>query len=219
MATELLRWGPRILAILYAAFVSLFALDAWGTGAGFWEELAAFIVHLMPTYFVLAALVVAWSRPRVGGVLFIILATVFGAIFGRGLVRTTEDFGFQGESPSHPALLDWLAVEFMEQGWSLKHLHRLIVTSSTYRQSSAAGPELYARDPDNRLLARGPRVRLDAEQIRDSALAVSGLLSHKLGGPSVFPPQPPGVSTEGAYGALAWNVSPGEDRYLSLIHI
>jgi hypothetical protein len=137
----------------------------------------------------------------------------WGAIFGRGLVRTTEDFGFQGESPSHPALLDWLAVEFMEQGWSLKHLHRLIVTSSTYRQSSAAGPELYARDPDNRLLARGPRVRLDAEQIRDSALAVSGLLSHKLGGPSVFPPQPPGVSTEGAYGALAWNVSPGEDRY------
>ena len=84
MATELLRWGPRLLAIVYAAFVSLFALDAWGTGAGFWEELAAFIVHLMPTYFILAALVIAWRRPRVGGVLFIILATVFGAVFGRG---------------------------------------------------------------------------------------------------------------------------------------
>lgn len=84
MATELLRWGPRVLAILYAVFVSLFAFDSWGTGAGFWEELAAFIVHLMPTYFVLAALVIAWRQPRVGGILFIVLATVFGVVFGRG---------------------------------------------------------------------------------------------------------------------------------------
>lgn len=81
---EFLRWSPRVIAIVYAVFISLFSLDAWGTGAGFWEELAAFIVHLMPTYFVLAALVIAWHRPRVGGVLFIILATVFGVVFGRG---------------------------------------------------------------------------------------------------------------------------------------
>lgn len=84
MGTELLRWGPRVFASLYAVFVSLFALDAWGTSAGFWEELAAFIVHLMPAYCVLAALVIAWSRPRLGGVLFIMLATVFGVVFGRG---------------------------------------------------------------------------------------------------------------------------------------
>jgi hypothetical protein len=137
----------------------------------------------------------------------------WGAFFGRGLVRTTEDFGFQGESPSHPDLLNYLAVEFRDSSWSVKDLHRQIVTSSTYRQSSAAPPELFARDPGNELLARGPRVRLEAEQIRDSALAISGLLSRKQGGPSVFPPQPPGVTTEGAYGALAWNVSQGEARY------
>src|SRR5262249_51458957 len=92
--------------------------------------------------------------------------------------------------PSHPALLDWLAVEFMENGWSLKALHRLIVTSSTYRQSSRATPSLIARDPYNRLLARGPRFRVDAEIVRDIALAAGGLLDPKVGGPSVFPPAP-----------------------------
>jgi hypothetical protein len=137
----------------------------------------------------------------------------WAAFFGRGLVRTTEDFGLQGELPSHPALLDWLAIEFMDRGWSVKDLHRVIVTSATYRQAAAVTPELADRDPQNVLLARGPRVRLEAEQIRDYALAVSGLLSRKQGGPSVFPPQPASVTSEGAYGALAWNVSPGEDRY------
>jgi len=137
----------------------------------------------------------------------------WAAIFGRGIVRTTEDFGYMGDPPTHPELLDWLAVEFRKEGWSLKKMHRLIVTSATYRQSSQVTPELLARDPENRLLARGPRVRLEAELVRDSTLTISGLLSHKLGGPSVFPPQPPGVSSEGAYGPLAWNVSQGEDRY------
>src|SRR5207237_2264923 len=112
------------------------------------------------------------------------------ALFGRGLVRTTEDLGLQGELPTHPELLDWLAREFVKKGWSLKKMHRLIVTSATYRQSSRLTPELLKRDPDNRLLARGPRVRLEAEMIRDSLLRVSGLLSRKLGGPSVFPPRP-----------------------------
>lgn len=135
------------------------------------------------------------------------------AFFGRGIVRTMEDFGFQGELPTHPELLDWLAVEFMKQGWSLKKLHKMIVMSASYRQSSAVTPELRERDPLNLLLARGPRFRLEAELVRDSALRMAGLLSEKIGGPSVFPPQPPGVTTEGAYGALQWKVSDGADRY------
>jgi hypothetical protein len=137
----------------------------------------------------------------------------WAAFFGKGLVRTVEDFGYQGEPPTHPELLDWLAVRLVEQGWSIKAMHRLIVTSATYRQSSRVTPELQAKDPENRLLARGPRVRMEAEMIRDSALRISDLISEKIGGPSVFPPQPPGVTTEGAYGGLAWRVSPGGDGY------
>jgi mono/diheme cytochrome c family protein len=135
------------------------------------------------------------------------------AFFGRGLVRTLGDFGYQGEVPTHPDLLDWLAVEFMDRGWSAKKLHRLIATSATYRQSSKVTPALLAQDAENRLLARGPRVRLEAEQVRDSALKAAGQLSAKMYGPSVFPPQPPGVTTEGTYGRLDWKVSAGEDRY------
>ena len=133
-------------------------------------------------------------------------------LFGRGLVRTTEDFGYQGDAPSHPELLDWLAVEFVNQGWSLKKLHRLIVTSATYRQSSRVTPELLAKDAENKWLARGPRGRLDAEIVRDSTLFSAGLLSKKVGGPSVYPPQQPGVS-EVAYGGGTWTASAGEDRY------
>jgi hypothetical protein len=137
----------------------------------------------------------------------------WAAFFGRGLVRTAEDFGYTGEPPTHPELLDWLAVEFVRRGWSLKAMHRLIVTSATYQQSSRVTPELLAHDAENRLLARGPRLRLEAELLRDAALMASGLLSHKVGGPSVFPPQPPSVTAEGAYGALGWKVSEGPDRY------
>ena len=117
-------------------------------------------------------------------------------IFGIGIVRTTEDLGTQGEWPVHQELLDWLAVEFMESGWDVKHLVKLIVMSSTYRQSSAVVPELFNRDPENRLLARGSRYRLSAETVRDNALAVSGLLVDKIGGPSVYPYQPPGLWQE-----------------------
>ncbi len=134
------------------------------------------------------------------------------AFFARGIVRTSEDFGLQGESPSHPELLDWLAVEFMREGWSLKRLHRLVATSATYRQSSVAGRESMAADPDNRLLARGPQGRLEAEIIRDGALRVSGLLSPRMGGPGVYPPQPVGV-TDSNYGGGAWTASEGEDRH------
>lgn len=117
-------------------------------------------------------------------------------LFGVGLVKTSEDFGVQGELPSHPELLDWLALEFIRSGWDIKHIQRLMVTSATYRQSSHAGTEAWQRDPDNRLLARGPRMRLSAEQIRDAALAISGRLVPTRGGRSVFPYQPPGLWME-----------------------
>lgn len=135
------------------------------------------------------------------------------AFFGRGLVNSTENFGFQGSLPSHPELLDWLALEFIKQKWSQKKMFKLIVMSATYQQSSGVTPELLERDPQNILLARGPRARLDAELVRDYMLVASGLFAPKIGGPSVYPPQPAGVSTEGAYGSLAWNTSQGEDRY------
>lgn len=111
-------------------------------------------------------------------------------VFGTGLVKTAEDFGSQGEPPSHPELLDWLAVEFVESGWDVKSLMKQMVTSAAYQQSSKITPGLYHRDPHNRLLARGPRFRLDGEMLRDQALAVSGLLVNRLGGPGVKPPQP-----------------------------
>jgi hypothetical protein len=117
-------------------------------------------------------------------------------LFGIGIVRTTEEFGAQGDWPSHPKLLDWLAVHFMENGWDMKDLLKLIVTSATYRQSSSASPELMARDLENLLIARGPRHRLDAEIVRDNALALSGLLVEKTGGPSVFPYHPKGLWME-----------------------
>ncbi|SVC43006.1 uncharacterized protein METZ01_LOCUS295860, partial [marine metagenome] len=116
------------------------------------------------------------------------------SFFGAGLLRTSGDFGTQSAAPDHPELLDWLAVEFRKQGMSLKKLHRLIVTSATYRQDSKVSKELLARDPYNRLLARGPRHRLDAEVIRDLMLKASGKLSQKMYGPSVYPPQPASVS-------------------------
>jgi hypothetical protein len=137
----------------------------------------------------------------------------WAALFGKGIVPTLQDFGYQGEPPSNPELLDWLAVEFMRRGWSLKAIDRLIVTSATYRQSSRVTPEQMAKDPDNRLLSHAPRVRMEAEMVRDSALTACGLLSRKIGGPSVYPPQIPGITTEGAYGAFEWKVSAGEDRY------
>ena len=117
-------------------------------------------------------------------------------LFGVGLVKTSEDFGVQGELPSHRELFDWLAAEFIREGWDIKKVHRLILTSATYRQSSHVGAAAYAADPENRLLSRGPRMRLAAEEIRDNALAVSGLLVRRLGGKSVYPYQPKGLWTE-----------------------
>ncbi|HEX9188358.1 MAG TPA: DUF1553 domain-containing protein, partial [Vicinamibacteria bacterium] len=133
--------------------------------------------------------------------------------FGHGLSRTVEDLGAQGEWPTHPELLDWLAVELAESGWDVKRLVRTLVTSSAYRQGSAASPSLLADDPDNRLYARQSRYRLDAEMVRDNALAVSGLLSAKLGGPSVHPYQPPGYWAYLNFPPREWDDSPGEDQH------
>ena len=137
---------------------------------------------------------------------------VWAQFFGLGLVETQEDFGLQGQAPSHPELLDWLATDLRDHGWSLKHLCRTIVTSATYRQSSRTTPELLSKDRTNRLLARGPRFRLDGETIRDSALAVSGLLSRKMLGPSVMPLQPDGI-WQSTYNSDRWVLSPGSDRH------
>ncbi len=192
----------------------------------------------MPNRLDLARWTVDPSNPLMARV---IVNRVWQQYFGRGLVETENDFGTQGALPTHPELLDWLACEFMqptnEAGggglttpragspktrnpahvWSLKHLHRLIVSSAAYRQSSRVRPELASVDPLNKLLARQSRLRLDAEIVRDSALTASGLLSRKMGGPPVYPPQPDGVMTLGQ-SKRDWKASTGEDRYRRAIY-
>jgi hypothetical protein len=138
---------------------------------------------------------------------------IWAVLFGAGIVETEEDFGTQGEPPSHPELLDRLAVDFMDSGWDVKGLIRRLVTSATYRQSSKVGPEALEKDPKNRLLSHASRVRLDAEQVRDQALALSGLLSRKVGGPSVFPVQPEGLWQAAFNGQRTWSTSQGADAY------
>jgi len=134
-------------------------------------------------------------------------------LFGTGLVKTAEDFGVQGEPPTHPDLLDWLAVEFRDSGWDLKNLIRLIVTSDTYRQSSRVTPEQLERDPANRLLARGPRYRLSSHALRDQALFASGLLVERTGGPPVKPYQPPNIWEEFSFNHIRYEQGHGDDLY------
>ena len=138
---------------------------------------------------------------------------IWQELFGRGIVHTSEDFGTQGDRPTHPELLDWLATEFRARGWSMKQMVRLMVTSATYRQSSHARPELEARDPDNTLLARQGRLRLPAEEVRDEALSVAELLDPRIGGRSVRPPQPKGVAELSYANSVKWVESTGPDRY------
>jgi hypothetical protein len=142
----------------------------------------------------------------------VIVNRIWQQYFGQGLVATPEDLGTRCELPSHPALLDWMAVEFMEKGWSIKNMHRLIVRSAVYRQTSNVTPKLLEKDAYNRWLARAPRHRVDAEIVRDIALSVGGLLSPKIGGPSVFPPLPLGVM-DLAYAGFKWEIATGEDRF------
>jgi hypothetical protein len=137
---------------------------------------------------------------------------VWARYFGQGLVETENDFGYQGTPPTHPELLDWLAAEFMDSGWSLKHLHRVILTSATYRQSSRRRPELEAVDPLNKLLGRQSRLRVEAETVRDLALTASGLLNPAIGGPSVYPPQPADTYSF-TQTATKWPTSTGPDRF------
>jgi hypothetical protein len=162
-----------------------------------------------PTRLDLARWIVSPHNPLTARV---IVNRVWQQYFGRGIVETENDFGMQGTPPTHPELLDWLAVQLIERRWSLKQLHRLIVTSHTYRQSSSDRPELREKDPQDYLLARQRRLRLDAEIVRDVALAASGLFSPKLGGPPVYPPIPDGVMGQGQVKRV-WAVSQGEDRY------
>ncbi len=162
-----------------------------------------------PTRLDLARWIVSPKNPLTGRV---IANRVWQQYFGRGIVETENDFGMQGTSPSHPELLDWLATEFVQKGWSLKELHRTIVMSHTYRQSSREREDVREKDPNNVMLARQQRLRLDAEVVRDVALGASGLLSTKLGGPPVYPPIPDGVMGQGQVKRV-WSVSKGEDRY------
>jgi hypothetical protein len=164
----------------------------------------------------LARWLVSRENPLVARV---VVNRLWAEIFGEGIVSTPEDFGMKGERPSHPELLDWLAVEFMDRGWSQKKLLRLIVTSATYRQSSRVTPELLERDPRNRLLARGPRFRLSAEEIRDNALAIAGLLDLEQFGPPIRPPQPDGLWTKVGGQKYEYVVSPGDEQYRRGIYV
>ena len=143
----------------------------------------------------------------------------WSAFMGRGIVRTQEDFGTQGEVPTHPELLDWLAIELVQKGWSMKHIHKLIVTSHAYRQSSVTTKEHLKKDPANRLYARAPRVRMSAEMIRDSALATSGLLEPKMFGPPVYPPQPEGIWRHVGRNAPKFLPSENENRFRRAVYV
>jgi hypothetical protein len=143
----------------------------------------------------------------------VVINRLWQQFFGRGIVKTPDDFGLQGALPSHPELLDWLAVEFRESGWDVQHMLRLIMESKTYRQSAVVTPAMLAKDPENVLLARGPRHRLDSRFLRDQALALSGLLVEKRGGPAVMPYQPPGIWEEMSFGKNRYFQGTGEDLY------
>ena len=143
---------------------------------------------------------------------------VWQTLFGTGLVETSEDFGIRAEPPAHPELLDWLSVEFMEKDWSLKRLLRLVMASGTYQQSSRMTPEERERDPSNRLLARGPRFRMEAEAVRDVALAAAGLLTEKVGGPSIYPPVPQNL-LQYNYSVIGWPVAEGAERYRRALYV
>ena len=149
----------------------------------------------------------------------VVMNRLWAQFFGIGLVKTTENFGVQGERPVNQALLDWLAVEFVRSGWDMKHMVRLIVTSDTYRQSSTVTPDALEKDPQNRYLARGARFRLPSWMIRDQALSISGLLNPEFGGPGVRPYQPPGVWEEMSFGKIKYKQNEGEELYRRSLYI
>jgi hypothetical protein len=171
--------------------------------------------HVEPDRMALARWLVAAENPLTARVL---ANRLWEQVFGTGIVSSSEDFGSQGDLPSHPELLDWLATELVQSHWDIKAFVKLLVMSATYRQSSRVTPEIAERDPDNRLLTRGPRLRLSAEEVRDQALFISGLLSPKIGGPSVHPPQPASGLSAAFGSGVDWQTSTGEDRYRRAIY-
>jgi hypothetical protein len=164
----------------------------------------------------LARWLVSKENPLVGRVT---VNRAWQAFFGTGLVKTADDFGVQGDAPSHPELLDWLATEFVEGGWDMKAMHRLIVTSATYRQSSRITAAMHERDPENRLMARGPRQRLPSWMLRDQALSAAGLLVDKSGGPAVKPYQPDGIWEEATFGKKTYEQDHGEALYRRSLYV
>jgi mono/diheme cytochrome c family protein len=170
--------------------------------------------NAMPNRLGLAEWLVSNDNPLTARV---IVNHFWETIFGRGIVETSEDFGSQGDPPTHPELLDWLATEFMHDNWDMKKIQRLMVTSAAYRQSSNVSPELQARDPYNKLYARGPRFRVEGEMVHDIALSAAGLLSSKMYGPSVMPYQPDGI-WDVPYSSDKWEISKGEDHYRRSIY-
>ncbi len=150
----------------------------------------------------------------------VVVNRIWQSYFGQGIVTTPEDFGYQSPAPAHPEVLDWLAVELMENDWSLKHIHRLIVNSAVYQQSSHTTDSLLEKDPSNTLLARGPRFRVDAEVVRDIALSASGLLNDSLGGPSVYPPAPSFLfEPPASYGPKIWAYRPDDSQYRRSLYV
>jgi len=185
-----------------------------------WAATPAFLPPMhsdgKPTRLDLARWVVSPQNPLTARMM---VNRVWQELFGRGIVETSENFGTQGSRPSHPELLDWLAVNFRDNGWSVKQLIRTIVTSQTYRQSSLPRPDLEDRDPNNTLIARQGRIRLPGELIRDSALEVSGLLDPEIGGPTIRPPLPSGVADQVAAQGDPWKESPGKELYRRGLYI
>lgn len=181
------------------------------------EEVTAAVLAVLPPLrpeapknrLTLAQWIVSEDNPLTARVM---VNRLWQTYFGRGIVASAEDFGARGDAPTHPELLDWLAVEFMRRGWDIKDMTRMLVTSATYRQAATVTPEKLAADPNNEWLARAPRYRVEAEIVRDIALAASGLLSRKIGGPSIKPPLPDGALSL-VYPGEGWTVSEGEDRY------
>ncbi|HKQ91779.1 MAG TPA: DUF1553 domain-containing protein, partial [Blastocatellia bacterium] len=210
-------YGPTTLALSAREIpreTRIFKRGDWkrpgdAVGPGVPAALHPFPKDAAPNRLGLAKWIVDRNNPLTARV---IVNRIWQQYFGGGLVTTPEDFGSRCEPPSHPDLLDWLAVEFVESGWSIKHIHRLILNSAVYRQSSKVTPKLLEVDPYNRWLARAPRIRVESEIVRDVALAASGLLNKKIGGPSVFPALPSGVM-DLAYGGFKWENATGEDRY------
>ncbi len=198
IATIIIGYGLSVLAVALAPCMPSvkYGIEQFvGLRSTFGEIGARVVMVAVST--VLAA---AWSA-------------VLAIMFGHGIVTTVEDFGIKGEPPTHPELLDWLAVTFMENGWSMKKTLRLIATSATFCQDAALTPELIEKDDANHLYARGPRFRLDAEGIRDNALAIAGLLSTEKGGPPIYPPQPDGLWRKVGGQNYKYEVSPGEKKY------